>query len=78
MLNIMCMKYYFALNDKADVEQLTTCNSSVSDSVAEFRGSCIGTPDFFNLTLNIEQASAKLPSDFGFVEGGTSFLTSEF
>ena len=62
---------------QVDAEQFTSCNSSVTASAPEFRGNCIGSPDPFNLILNIEQPSAKLPSDFGFIEGGTAYLTSE-
>lgn len=49
------------------------CNSTSGSS--EFRGNCIGR--FSRLFLNIEEASAKLPGDFGFVEGEDSYLTSK-
>lgn len=57
--------------------QLEECNSTGSTKV-ELRGYCYGQEHPTLLYVNIEQSSAKLPSDFTFVEGATSYLTSEF
>lgn len=55
--------------------QLEECNSTGSTKV-ELRGYCYGQEHPTLLYVNIEQSSAKLPSDFTFVEGATSYLTS--
>ena len=62
---------------QGDIKQYDTCNSSSTNGNAQFRGNCIGRSRASDLILNIEEASAKLPGDFGFVEGETSYLTSE-
>lgn len=56
-------------------DQFRVCNST--GGVTEVRGNCYGMETSSELILNIEQPSAKLTSDFAYVEGETAFLTSE-
>lgn len=58
--------------------QFNSCDSSdaVKDIQFRFRGFCYGATQQA-LGLDIEQASAKLPSDLGFVEGNITFLASK-
>lgn len=51
------------------------CNSNGS---YELRGVCYGADRSTQMVLNIEQASANLMTDQGFVEGAYTYLTSEF
>lgn len=69
---------YFGILLQETPDQFNSCNSSgtVMDTKSTFRGFCYG--EEYPLRLNIEEPSARLPSDLSFQEGVTTYLTSKY